>query len=63
MIDLRVKGKEVAVQPATPERRGKVVDLMAALKQSLERTAPSQGQRATERTPTATKVARKRRKA
>ena len=62
LVDQKVKGKEVAVQPSTPERRGKVVDLMAALKQSLERTGglPSQGQRGVR---TATKTARKRRKA
>jgi DNA end-binding protein Ku len=44
------------------ERRGKVVDLMAALKQSLERSAP-QREPATYRVRTATKTARKRRKA
>ena len=33
------KRREMAVQPPTLERRGRVVDLMAALKQSLEEAA------------------------
>ena len=35
MIDQKVKGQEITVAPPAPERRGKVVDLMAALKGSL----------------------------
>ena len=61
MVDEKVKGREIAVQPPTPERRGKVVDLMAALKQSLEGVAP-QRQRQPAPEP-ARKAARKRRKA
>ena len=38
MIDQKVKGEEITVAPSAPERgRGKVVDIFAALKQSLER--------------------------
>ena len=62
MIDHKVKGEEITVAPPVPERgRGKVVDLMAALKQSLEQSAP-QRQRPDTRERTA-KPARKRRKA
>ena len=43
MVDQKTKGKEITVAPPAPERRGKVVDLMAALKQSLEQTAPNGG--------------------
>ena len=60
MIDQKAKGQEITVAPRASERRGKVVDLMAALKQSLEQSAP-RGQRATEKVRTATKSARKRR--
>jgi hypothetical protein len=35
----RQKGQEVTVQLPTPERRGKVVDIFAALKHSLEQAA------------------------
>ena len=59
MVDQKVKGKDVAVQPPTPERRGKVVDLMAALKQSLEGSAPKRP----DTHERAAKPARKRRKA
>jgi len=61
MVDQKVKGREIAVQPPTPERRGKVVDLMSALKQSLEGAAP-QRQRHPEPEP-GTKPGCKRRKA
>jgi len=61
MIDRKAKGQEVTVQPPTPERRWLI--LWPALKQSLERTGPSPEKRATERIGTATKTARKRRKA
>jgi DNA end-binding protein Ku len=59
LVDQKTKGKEITVSPPAPERRGKVVDLMAALKQSLEH-APAQ--RRTVREPSA-KPARKGRKA
>jgi len=60
MIDQKVKGQEIMLATPAPERRGKVVDLMAALKQSLKQTGPRQRQAA--RKP-ARKTARKRRKA
>ena len=60
LVEQKTKGKEITVQPPAPERRGKVVDLMAALKQSLEQTAPSRRQPARE---PARKATRKRRKA
>lgn len=56
MVEQKTKGKEIAIQPPAQERRGKVVDIFAALKQSLE-------QAATKKLQTATKPARKRRKA
>jgi len=62
MVEQKTKGKEITVAPPAPERRGKVVDLMAALKQSLEQSAP-QREPATHRVRTATRTARKRRKA
>ena len=60
MIDQKAKGQEITVAPAAPERRGKVVDIMAALKKSLEQTGPPQRQAARE---PARKTAPKRRKA
>jgi DNA end-binding protein Ku len=61
MIDQKVKGQEITVASPAPERgRGKVVDIFAALKQSLEQAA-SEKQPATRQR--ATKSARKRRKA
>ena len=60
MVEQKTKGKEITIQPPAPERRGKVVDLMAALKKSLERTGPAQRQAARE---PSRKTARKRRKA
>ena len=61
MIDQKVKGQEILVASPAPERgRGKVVDIFAALKQSLEQAA-SEKQPATRQR--ATKSARKRRKA
>jgi len=60
VVEQKTKGKEITIQPPAPERRGKVVDLMAALKQSLEQTAPSRRQPARE---PARKATRKRRKA
>ena len=60
MIDQKVKGREITVSPPALERRGKVVDIFSALKQSLEQAA-SQRQAGT-REQTA-KPARKRRKA
>lgn len=59
MIDQKVKGQEVTVSPPSPERGRKVVDIFAALKQSLE-AAASQRQRPSR---TAEKSVRKRRKA
>jgi non-homologous end joining protein Ku len=35
MLDEKAKGREIKPVPA-PERRGQVIDLMQALKQSLE---------------------------
>jgi DNA end-binding protein Ku len=61
MIDQKVKGEEITVAPPTPERgRGKVVDIFAALKQSLEQ-ATAQNRPATRER--AAKPVRKRRKA
>ena len=62
MVEQKTKGKEITIQPPAPERRGKVVDIFAALKQSLEQAAP-RGQRTTEKGRMARKPARKRRKA
>jgi len=39
LLDRKAKGQEVTVQPPTPERRGKVVDIFAALKHSREQAA------------------------
>ena len=61
MIDQKVKGEEITVAPPAPERgRGKVVDIFAALKQSLEQAAAQNRPAIRERTA---KTARKRRKA
>jgi DNA end-binding protein Ku len=60
MIDQKVKGQEITVAPPAPERRGKVVDIFAALKQSLDQAA-SRRQTVTRERPA--KPARKRRKA
>ena len=62
MVDQKTNDKEITVAPPTPGRRGKVVDLMAALKQSLEQSAP-QRKPATQTVRTERKTARKRRKA
>jgi DNA end-binding protein Ku len=62
MVEQKTEGKEITVAPPVPEGRGKVVDLMAALKQSLEQSTP-QREPATHRVRSATKPARKRRKA
>jgi len=35
-----VKGQKITVAPPVPERRSKLVDIFAALKQSLEQAAP-----------------------
>ncbi|MGN6717017.1 MAG: Ku protein [Candidatus Binatia bacterium] len=59
MIDQKVKGQEITVAPASPERGRKVVDIFSALKQSLE-AAASQRQRSSR---TVEKSLRKRRKA
>jgi DNA end-binding protein Ku len=59
-IDQKVKGQEITVAPPTPERRGKVIDIFADLKQSLEQAAP---QRPAAWQSTSRKTARKRRKA
>ena len=37
MLDEKSKGKEVTIAPSAPERGGKVVDIMEALKRSMER--------------------------
>ena len=60
MVEQKTKGKEITIQPPAPERRGKVVDIFAALKQSLEQAAPQRRQTTRER---AAKATRKRRKA
>lgn len=39
-IDQKVKGQEITMAPPAPPRHGKVVDIMTALKQILEQTAP-----------------------
>ena len=58
-VDQKLKGQQVTVQPPAPERQGKVVDIFAALKQSLDQAAP-RGQRATKKVCRVTKTARKR---
>jgi DNA end-binding protein Ku len=63
MVDQKAKGQEITVAARAPERRGKVLDLMAALKQSLEGIGPSQGRPVGQTGRTAAKAARKRRKA
>jgi len=60
MVDQKIKGQQVTVQPAAAERRGKVVDIFAALKKSLEQAAP---QRQDNSTRAGQKTTRKRRKA
>ena len=37
MLDEKSKGKEVTIAAPAPERGGKVVDIMEALKRSMER--------------------------
>ena len=61
MVEQKTKGKEITIQPPAPERRGKVVDIFAALKKSLEQAAP-QRQRQPDR-ERARKAGRRRRKA
>ena len=61
MIDQKVNGEEITVAPPAPERgRGKVVDIFAALKQSLEQASAQNRPATRERTA---KAGRKRRKA
>jgi DNA end-binding protein Ku len=61
MIDQKVKGQEITVAPPPADRgRGKVVDIFAALKQSLEQAAAQNRPATRERTG---KAGRKRRKA
>jgi len=62
MVEQKTKGKEIVIQPPAQERRGKVVDIFAALKQSFEQAAAREP-RATEKLHTATKPTRKRRQA
>jgi DNA end-binding protein Ku len=40
MIEEKVKGHEIKAAPKAPERGGNVVDIMAALKQSLVKAEP-----------------------
>jgi DNA end-binding protein Ku len=40
MLDEKSKGKEVTISAPAPERGGKVVDIMEALKRSMERIRP-----------------------
>jgi DNA end-binding protein Ku len=61
MVEQKTKGKEITIPPPAPERRGKVVDIFAALNKSLEQAAP-QRQREPAREP-ARKAGGKRRKA
>jgi non-homologous end joining protein Ku len=37
MLDEKSKDKEVSIAPPAPQRGGKVVDIMEALKRSMER--------------------------
>jgi len=37
MLDEKSKGKEITIPAAAPQRGGKVVDIMEALKRSMER--------------------------
>jgi non-homologous end joining protein Ku len=37
MLDKKSKGKEVTIAPPAPQRGGKVVDIMEALKRSMEK--------------------------
>jgi DNA end-binding protein Ku len=62
MVEQKAKGKEITTQPRAQERRGKVVDIFDALKQSLEQAAAREP-RTTKKLRAATKPARKRRKA
>jgi non-homologous end joining protein Ku len=39
-VEQKTKGKKITVAPPAPERRGKAMDLVAALKQSLQQSAP-----------------------
>ena len=61
MVEQKTKGKEITIPRPAPERRGKVVDIFAALKKSLEQAAP-QRQREPAREPVR-KAGGKRRKA
>ena len=40
MIEKKVKGQEIIALPPAPRRTGQVVDIFAALKQSLEEAKP-----------------------
>ena len=60
LVEQKTKGKEITIQRPAPERRGKVVDIFAALKQSLEQAASQKKPTTREQAP---KTARKRRKA
>ena len=40
MLDEKSKGKEVTISAPVPQRGGKVVDIMEALKRSMERFPP-----------------------
>jgi len=61
MIDRKAKGQEVTVQPPTPERRWSILWPRAQREPGADRDIAEK--RATERIGTATKTARKRRKA
>ena len=60
LVEQKTNGKEITIQRPAPERRGKVVDIFAALKRSLEQAAPQKQPVTRQR---AAKSARKRRKA
>ena len=47
MLDEKSKGREITVAPAPEPRQGQVIDLMQALKQSMQRARPKKAATAT----------------
>lgn len=43
-VQRKVEGEEIAISPSAPETGGQVIDLMEALRASLEKTAPKRAQ-------------------
>jgi non-homologous end joining protein Ku len=41
MLEEKSKGREITVTPAAEPHRGQVIDLMQALKESLEKSEPA----------------------